>query len=160
MTGILSPQEERLNDELSGKFLRTETSRSKSILNSFKGSKPSIDVERGLYFTESFRTTEGEPLILRWAKALQLYAEKATVYIDDDQLIAGRCGKPGRYGILFPELDGNTLGDAIRRLPQRTVSPFDITQADARIIEEQIAPYWHGKTFHESLAAALSPETL
>ncbi len=46
----------------------------------FKGTKPQIDIERGLYFTESFKQTEGQPLNLRWAKALMHYAKNATVY--------------------------------------------------------------------------------
>jgi formate C-acetyltransferase len=121
--------------------------------------KPQIDVERAYLFTKSFRETEGEPLILRWSKALLLYAEKATVYIDDNQLIVGRCGKQGRYGALYPELDGNILGDAIKHLPERNLSPFDISQEDAQIVLEEIAPYWEGKTFHEDLAKALTPET-
>ena len=79
--------------------------------------------------------------------------------IDENQLIVGRSGKPGRYGILYPELDGDTLDEAIKTLPSRDVSPFDITPEDAKIITEQITPYWKGKTFHEDLAKALPRET-
>ena len=82
----------------------------------FKGTKSQIDIERGLYFTESFKQTEGQPLNLRWAKALMHYAKNATVYIEDGQLLVGRSGKLGRYGILYPELDGDILGDAIEKL--------------------------------------------
>jgi formate C-acetyltransferase len=161
MVAVLSPQEQRVCIEQASNAVQSDTheSRTKRILDSFKGTKPSIDVERGYYFTKSFRQTEGEPLILRWAKALRLYAEKASIFIDPDQLIVGRGGKPGRYGILYPELDGHTLVEAIRKLPERTVSPFSITPADARIITDEIAPYWQGRTFHENLAAALTPET-
>lgn len=89
----LSPQEERI----CGHYI-PEEKRTWQILESFAGARPSIDIERGKYFTESFRETEGQPLILRWAKALYRYAEQATVYIDDRQLIVGRAGREGRYG--------------------------------------------------------------
>jgi formate C-acetyltransferase len=151
---ILSPQEMRLENTKP-----LENNRQVYLLHQSRTAKPVIDVERGLYFTQSFRQTEGQPLILRWAKALLHYAQNASVYIDDKQLIAGRAGKPGRYGILYPELDGNVLGEAVRRLPERAYSPFDITPEDAVIIQEQIAPYWQGKTYHEALAKALMPET-
>ncbi len=151
---VLSPQEKRLHGihKASGK-------RTTRILSSFQGTRPKIDIERGKYFTEAFKATEGEPLSLRWAKALYNYASKATVYIDDDQLIVGRAGKSGRYGILYPELDGDILDEAVKNLPSRDSSPFDITDEDAEYIINEISPYWKGKTFHEALSNALPPDT-
>lgn len=150
----LSPQEKRLQNINDVKDKRTTR-----ILSSFQGSRPKIDIERGKYFTESFKTTEGEPLVLRWAKALYHYAENATVYIDDDQLIVGRAGRVGRYGILYPELDGDFLDEAIKSLPSRESSPFDITDEDAQYIINEISPYWKGKTFHEALRDAIPADT-
>ena len=162
-TAVLSPQEERIRECIEGAaVVPAHHTRANDILARVRGEKPHIDVERGLLFTESFRETEGQPLVLRWAKALYHYAEKATIYVDRDQLIVGRSGGEGRYGILYPELDGDTLDAAIRELPHRETSPFDISEADARVVVEKIAPYWKGKTFHEDLAKALAayPETM
>ncbi|MDY2725642.1 MAG: glycyl radical protein [Anaerostipes faecalis] len=160
MSKVKSPQEQRIQYEIAHKIPPfVHRNRATKILNEIRGQKPQIDIERGRYFTQSFRETEGEPLILRWAKALLHYAEHATVYIDKDQLLVGRSGKQGRYGILYPELDGDTLKEAIETLPTRTVSPFSISEEDAKIVAEEIAPYWKDKTFHEDLAKALTPET-
>ncbi|MBQ7370673.1 MAG: glycyl radical protein [Blautia sp.] len=157
---VLSPQEARIREENEKKIrIFKRPGRAASILAHIREEKPQIDVERGYYFTKSFQETEGEPLILRWAKALYLYAQNATVYIDDDQLLVGRSGKQGRYGILYPELDGNILKEAVEKLPIRDTSPFDITEEDARIVIEEIAPYWQGKTFHEDFASSLTEET-
>jgi len=158
---VLSPQEERIEAEIrdTGDVAGARKGRTGRILENIRAERPRIDVERGLCFTKSFKETEGEPLVLRWSKALLYYAEHAAVYIDDDQLIVGRCGKSGRYGILYPELDGNTLREAIENLPSRGVSPFDISSEDARAILEEIAPYWEGGTFHEDLAKSLPPDT-
>lgn len=155
---VLSLQEKRLQAGILPAPKGHE--RATKILSSFQNQRPKIDVERAKLFTDSFRETEGEPLILRWSKALLHIAKHITVYIDDDQLIVGRGGYQGRYGILYPELDGDFLDLAIQQLPQRKESPFDITKEDSRIIIEEIAPYWKGKTFHESLVKALPPETL
>ncbi|MGM9936143.1 MAG: glycyl radical protein [Candidatus Ornithomonoglobus sp.] len=151
---VLSPQEKRLHG-----IHKASEKRTTKILNSFQGTRPKIDVERGKYFTETFKETEGEPLVLRWAKALYNYASNATVYIDDDQLIVGRAGKNGRYGILYPELDGDILDEAIKNLPSRESSPFDIIDEDAEYIINEISPYWKGRTFHEALNSALPPDT-
>ena len=157
---VLSVQEERIKEEIrTKKPVYGSKNRAAQLLERVKGSKPQIDIERGLLFTQSFKETEGEPLNLRWAKALYHYAKNATVYIEKDQLLAGRSGKPGRYGILYPELDGDILGDAIEKLPSRKTSPFDISEDDARIVKEQIQPYWEGKTFHEDLVKSLPQET-
>ena len=154
MSSVYSPQEKRIKFEKI-----TNDKRATKILLSFQGSRPKIDIERGKYFTQSFKETEGQPLILRWAKALYRYAENAAVYVDDHQLIAGRAGREGRYGILFPELDGDFLDEAIKSLPSRDSSPFDITDEDAAYIVNEISPYWKGKTFHEALAAAIPEDT-
>ncbi|PKN30967.1 MAG: glycyl radical enzyme, partial [Deltaproteobacteria bacterium HGW-Deltaproteobacteria-21] len=159
---VLSPQEMRLQEEILGHKLQVEPYRERvvRILKSFEGRRPRIDVERARYFTESMKMTEGQALILRWAKALKHVAENITVYIDEHQLLVGRSGHPGRYGILYPELDGDFMDLAVEQLSQRTESPFDIAEDDARIAINEIAPYWKGKTFHEALALALPDETL
>lgn len=156
----LSPHESRILDRVAGRpdRFRDAHARAFTILESFEGQRPVIDVERALYFTRSFRTTEGQPLVLRWAKALRHIAETITVHIDEHQLVAGRVGKPGRHGILYPELDGDFLGSAVAELPHRVGAPFAITDEDARIVVDEIAPYWKGRTYHEALNAALPPD--
>lgn len=157
---VLSPQEQRIQQEITGKQSFSGRERVYKILRSFQSQRPVIDIERAKYFTESFKQTEGQPLILRWSKALKHIAENITVYIDDHQLLVGRCGCPGRYGILYPELDGDFLDVALEMLPKRLESPFNISQEDVDVVINEIAPYWKGKTFHENLAKALPEETL
>lgn len=158
---VLSPQEQRLYEEMQGKKnILGGRDRAYKISNTFKGKKPIIDIERAKYFTESIKQTEGQALVLRWAKALKHISENVTVYIDDHQLLVGRAGHQGRYGILYPELDGDFLDLSIEQLPQRMESPFDISQEDADVVINEISPYWKGKTFHEKLAEEMPEDTL
>ncbi len=160
---ILSPHEQRIQDKISGKedkYRETAAhSRVFEIIDSFDGKRPIIDIERALYFTQSMKETEGQALVLRWAKALKKVAENITVYIDDKQLLAGRCGCQGRYGILYPELDGDFLGQAVEDLPNRKASPFSIEKKDISVVVNEIAPYWKGKTYHEDLNVHLPADT-
>ena len=164
MDCCLSPQEQLLQDQIAGRQNKYRSQkghqRAFKILDRIQNLTPKVDVERGRYFTESMRQTEGQPLVLRWAKAMKNIAEKITVYIDDDQLLVGRAGCQGRYGTLYPELDGDFLDLAVKELSAREVSPFEIEPEHASIIIDEIAPYWKGKTFHENLAIALPEETL
>ena len=158
---IKSPHEQRLEDNIAGKedIYRESHKRVFKLLERFDGQKPAIDVERALFFTQSMAETVGQPLVLRWAKALMNVAKNITVMVQDDQLLLGRCGgHDGRYGILYPELDGDFLDIAVKDLPTRATSPATITAEDAKRVIEEIAPYWKGKTYHEALAAALPPE--
>ena len=164
MDCCLSPHEQLLQDQFDGLENKRRASaahrRAFKILDRVQNLTPRVDVQRGRYFTDSMRLTEGQPLVLRWAKSLMNVAENIRVVIDDDQLLVGRAGDPGRYGILYPELDGDFLDLAVQELAQRHVSPFRIDPEDARVIVEEIAPYWKGRTFHENLAKALPAETL
>ena len=156
-----SPHEQRLRDEAAGKSNpeREKHPRLFALLDAFDGRPPSIDVERALLFTESMRATEGQPLALRWAMALEHIAAHITVYVDDLQLLAGRCGTDsGRYGILYPELDGDFLGESLARLAENIAAPIHISPENLRTVVEKIAPYWSGRTYHEDLNRSLPGE--
>ena len=129
-----SPQEQRLFDKIEGKedrFRKTHP-RVFSLLERFEGQKPRIDIERALYFTQSMEQTEGQPLVLRWAKALMHIAQNITVYVQDGQLLLGRAGCDGsrlyttlnrcRYGLRsFPP---RATGAGRRRHPQTVCDCF------------------------------------
>lgn len=157
MSKLLSPQEERIKENTGRVVL---TGRPGKIYNSFQNSKSVVDVQRAKYFTESFKETEGQALSLRWAKALYNIAAKIEVIIDDDQLIVGRGGKAGKYGIIYPELDGCFLRQFVKQASKRQESPFEIDEEDIRVIEEEIAPYWEGKTYYEDFAHSMPEDIL
>jgi formate C-acetyltransferase len=151
----LSPQEERIIEKL---INRQGRERVYKILEANQFSVPVVDIERALYFTQSMKETEGELLTLRWAKALQNIAEKITVYITPGQLLAGRAGQLGRYGILYPEIDGDFYSEVMKDLPNRAKSPFRISPENMKTLVEEIAFYWEGKTYHEHLNKVLPLE--
>lgn len=152
---LQSPQETRIQSNNENRIGRE---RIYKILDRIQFTTPSIDIERALYFTRSMKTTEGQHLTLRWAKAMKYIAENITVYITPDQLLAGRAGQLGRYGIIYPEIDGDFYREVMPSLRNRAKSPFKLAEGDLQLILDEIAPYWEGKTFHEHLNAALPDE--
>ncbi|MBE6112374.1 MAG: glycyl radical protein [Peptococcaceae bacterium] len=161
-----SPHEQHIMDANAGSTdYKKGRERIYKILDRNQNLKPVIDAERAKYFTESMAQTEGEHLTLRWAKALMHIAKNITVYVEEDSLLAGRIGCQGRYGILYPELDGDIFEEAIKLLPTRVTSPFNMTQETVDTILNDIAPYWdvntgRGKTFFNDLYDALPADTL
>jgi len=155
-TRIMSPHEEQILSGHSGVRSDTRVSR---VLKEIRSASPRVAVERGLLFTESFRQTESLPLVMRWAKALEHIVSNISVHIEAEDLIVGRAGPPGRYGILYPELQGVYFDRLAETLLTREKAPFRVTEEDARIMKEEIWPYWHGKTFLEAYASALPEDT-
>lgn len=132
--------------------------RIQKIYDAFKDTTARVDIDRAKYFTESFKETEGQPLPLRWAKALLHIAQHITVHIDDHQLLVGRAGIPGKYGIIYPELDGCLLKDFVEQAQTREISPFQFSEDEKKILVDEIYPYWKGKTYFEEFSRALPPE--
>lgn len=153
----LSRQEERILNPGQGIDLELRKGRDRvyKILEESYLVKPHISIERALWFTRSMKETEGELLVLRWAKAMKNIAENITVDIEDGQLIVGRAGGKGRYGLVYPELEGSFLARAMEELPKREVSPFTVSEEDAKIAIEEIAPYWEKNTFVRNYNQAL-----
>src|SRR5512136_1989072 len=126
--------------------------------------RPGLAMERGALFTESFKTTEGQPLVMRWAKALKHIAENISVAIFDDELIVGRPNTWfGRYTLVYPELDGTIIQAGAEAFIAAKGAPdavaVTVTDEDKKIIDEVLFPYWNGKDFTPNFIKALPPET-
>ena len=123
---------------------------------------PRVSLNRSVAFTESFKETENQPLIVRWAKALKRYAETAPVAIFPDELIVGRPNTwLGKWGIVYPELDGDvmTAGVEMFRKNKGKSGEVVVTDEDKKIIDEILTPYWTGKDYATNFARSLPEET-
>lgn len=150
---ILSPQESRI---LAGtESIKRE--RTNALLKDFREQTPRIDVQRAVLFTESMKTTEQYPLVLRWAKALKHICENIDVVIQDQELIVGTCGGAGRHAILYPELRAGWYEKGLPDTQQKDA--FDISDEAIQEVMKKVVPYWQGKTAHEMYLAIMPAET-
>lgn len=62
-------------------------------------------MERAILYTSNHKQTEGEPVILRRAKATAHILDHVNITIRDDELIAGNRTVKPRAGIISPEMD-------------------------------------------------------
>jgi pyruvate formate-lyase/glycerol dehydratase family glycyl radical enzyme len=105
--------------------------------------------------TESYQKTEGEPLIVRKAKALAHYLDNKTIYIDDDELIVGNVAyKPMGIEADAPAWPKEDIDDLRSR--EFAISIED--EAFLRSLDE----YWQGKgrTFWERAGQFYDDERL
>ena len=92
---------------------------------------PRVTLDRAVLFTESFKETENQPLVLRWAKALKHFVEKVPVTIFPDELIVGRPNTWfGKWGIVYPELDGGVMPAGVEMFRKNKGKPGDVTVTD------------------------------
>ncbi len=158
----LSAQEEAIQ---SGKSVihGTVTDRVLNLYDQMRAfGPPRVSLERAVLFTETFKETEGQPLVVRWAKALKNFAEKVPVNIFEGELIVGRPNTwMGRWGMVYPELDGNVMPSGVEmfRKNKGKAGEVAVTEEDARIINEVLTPYWTGKDYASNFVHALPEET-
>ena len=159
---VLSTQEQAI--ESGSKVLHPGVS--DRVLRLFEAIDPSkpprVTLERAVRFTETFKETEGQPLVLRWAKALKNFVEKVPVTIFPDELLVGRPNTwLGRWAIVYPELDGATMPsgvDMFRKLKGKAGEVI-VTDDDKKIIDEVLTPYWAGKDYVTAFHRELPEDT-
>lgn len=140
--------------------IKNQTERIHRLYEKLQNSTNYVDIDRARYFTESFKKTEGEPINVRFAKALLHTAQNIKTIIPEDQLILGQIGGPERYGILYPELDGLFFENLQEVLNDRDESSFKIKKEDAEYLQNVVYPYWKGKTYYEDFAQSLPDDIL
>lgn len=129
------------------------------LKNQFNRAMPSICVERALAFTNSHKKTEGQPLIVRRAKAFREACENIPVIIFDDELVVGTPGAMQRPGPLCPEMSWRWLEDELDTIQSRQRDPYRLTEEQKDILKNEIFPYWKGKCAEEAVLARLPEET-
>ena len=102
--------------------------------------QPEMDLENAKILTAGFQEAEGEPLVVRKAKAFRKQCQEKTVTIWDDELIVGCSGSKMRAGILCADTCWSVLDDELSTISQRRYDPFDLKPADQKIFEETIRP--------------------
>ncbi|RLM16108.1 formate C-acetyltransferase [Gibbsiella quercinecans] len=101
-----------------------------------------ISLERALLYTASHRQTEGQPTLLRRARATAHILDHVAIGIRDDELIAGNRTIKPRAGIVSPEMDPYWLLQELDTFPTRPQDRFAISEQDKHVYREQLYPYW------------------
>ncbi len=119
---------------------------------------PQIEADRAVLLTESYRETEGEPIITRRARAFAHILENIPITIRKDELIVGSATVSPRSCQVFPEFSFEWLESEFDTIAKRTADPFEISDETKKTLHE-VYRYWKGKTTSELAASYLAPET-
>lgn len=108
-----------------------------------------ISLERALLYTESHKLTEGEPIIIRRAKATANILNKVNISIRDGELIAGNRTIKPRSGIISPEMDPYWILKELDDFPTRPQDRFNISEEDKQIYLNELYPYWQKRSMKD-----------
>jgi len=120
---------------------------------------PSICPERAELITDSFMRTEGEPIVIRRAKAFAEILDGMTVYIEPNSLIIGNQAGANFAAPVFPEYSFDWVIDELDDFEFRSGDYFNITE-DTNERLRKIEGYWVGKTHKDEVLRNLSPINL
>ncbi len=120
---------------------------------------PEIEADRAVILTESYKETEGLPMISRRAKAFRALMEKLPVTIRDNELIVGSSAKKARGCQMFPEFSCEWVEDELETVATRSADPFYLADETKAALKE-VFKYWKGKTTSDLATSYMKPETL
>lgn len=136
-----------------------KTSRITRLVDHLYEKMPVIESARAKLITESYRATEGQPIITRRAEAFAHILRHIPIIIRDEELIVGSSTIAPRGCQTYPEFSYQWLEDELDTVETRSADPFYIAEETKQELRE-VHKYWKGKTTSELATAYMAPEAI
>ena len=120
---------------------------------------PVIEFARAKLLTESYKETEGQPMITRRAEAFAHILRHIPIIIRDEELIVGSSTIAPRGCQTYPEFSYQWLEDELDTVETRSADPFYIAEETKQELRE-VHKYWKGKTTSELATSYMAPEAV
>ena len=132
--------------------------RIKALRETSLNTQARLYMERADIMTDAYKTYEGTVSIPEMrAIAFREFMSKKTLYIGDGELIVGEKGDGPQAAPTFPELCCHTLED-MHVMNDRELINFKVSEADLKLQEEKIIPYWKERSIRAKILEAMTPE--
>ena len=136
-----------------------KSSRIPKLIEALYAKMPVIESARAKLITESYKATEGQPVITRRAEAFAHILRNIPMIIRDNELIVGSSTIAPRGCQTFPEFSYQWLEDELDTVATRTADPFYIAEETKAELRE-VHKYWKGKTSSELATSYMAPEAI
>lgn len=136
-----------------------KTDRIPKLVEHLYAKMPEIESARAVLLTESYRETEGQPIVTRRAKAFAHILDNIPIIIRDGELVVGSTTLAPRGCQTYPEFSFEWLEAEFETVEHRTADPFYISEKTKKDLRE-VHKYWKGKTTSELATSYMAPETL
>ena len=127
------------------KFTVEKSPRIQRLVDHLYANMPEIEADRAELITESYKQTEGQPIIKRRSAAFRHILENIPIVIRPDELIVGSNSIAPRGCQTFPEYSYEWLELEYDTFATREADPFYISPSTVERLKK-VYPYWKGKT--------------
>ena len=136
-----------------------KSSRIPKLVEALYAKMPVIESARAKLITESYKATEGEPIVTRRAEAFAHILRNIPIIIRDNELIVGSSTIAPRGCQTFPEFSYQWLEDELDTVETRSADPFFIAEETKQELRE-VHKYWKGKTSSDLATSYMAPEAI
>jgi formate C-acetyltransferase len=119
------------------------------------GEQIKVDVDRARLVTESYKETDGQPWVIRVAKAVVHLCEHFPIYIKPGELIVGDPNSSPDELRWHPEIAAHFMSEAV------TKGGFSqmVTAAEREEIVNTICAFWNGRSVSDRIKAIIPHES-
>ena len=136
-----------------------KSDRIKRLVDHLYAKMPEMEAARADLITESFKATEGQPVVMRKARAFEHILKNLPIIIRPEELIVGSTTIAPRGCQTYPEFSYEWLEAEFETVETRSADPFYISEeTKKRLLAADV--YWKGKTTSELATSYMAPETL
>ena len=135
------------------------TDRIKALRSAIYDATPIVEADRAELITASYKETEGMPIIIRRAKAVEKILTELPVVIRDNDLLVGSMTVNNRSCQIFPEFSFKWVEKEFDTMGTRMADPFVIPEETKKRLHNAFQ-YWPGKTTHALATSYMSQPCL
>ncbi len=135
--------------------------RTERLRNEWLDITPSICPERARIFTDAMKASEGQPIVLRRARAFAKVLAEMSLYVRDGELIVGNQASRPRAAPVFPEYSVEWILKEFEGDPYHTWErPNDVYEYDEKTQREILdaIDYWRDKTVYKTVRSLIPDE--
>lgn len=115
------------------------------LRNRLLAATPKMCTDRARAYTESYKETDGEAMVIRRAKALAHALDTMTIFVADDDLFVGNQASTLRGVPVYPESEAKYMTEEIDIFPVRDNDKVAVSPEVRRELLEDILPCWMDK---------------
>ncbi len=141
------------------KFVIKKSPRIQRLIDHLYANMPEIEADRAELVTESYKATEGLPIIKRRSAAFRHILENIPIVIRPEELIVGSNSIAPRGCQTFPEYSFEWLEKEYDTVATREADPFYISPSTVERLKA-VYPYWKGKTVSDLAAESMDEKVL
>lgn len=119
---------------------------------------PQVESERAVLITQSYKETEGQPTIIRRAKAVEKIFNELPITIRDNELVVGSITVNPRSTEICPEFSYDWVEKEFHTMHNRMADPFEISEKVQHELHDAFL-YWDGKTTSALADSYMEPDT-